>query len=447
MLKKSLCGLCAAVSLFSAVNAQAEEFSYNIYVPGITNIYANPSWHQYGWWSGEGGNPIEIPVVSGETISLNASGIIDYSAVRDPGDSAYGPDGWTHGDAPNGVPFYGMAGIWVSAIDRSQSPYWGLTPIGSVFQVGSDFSAVAPAGAVALMLGVTDPNYVVDQDDIDDPNVSYYDQSDLGQLDGDGQYFVEVVSTAAKSEFNAPQNLPNAVLTADKMTGAAPLTIQFDASESTDDGDIVRYKWNFGDGDETRDTPQTHTYQSPGTYTVTMTAVDNLSLSNSVSLTINVIEPGQNLPPEAVFEVSADTYTITVDASDSIDRDGVIAEYVWDFGDGTEGTGVEANHTYAEVGYYTIKLSVSDNVGDSSASTHTLSLIGVAAVSPSEPTTDPDPEPTPEPEVDPDTGDTETDIQPEAETNTPTSSGGGGAMGAALVALGWLRRRSFKAKR
>jgi len=41
-----------------------------------------------------------------------------------------------------------------------------------------------------------------------------------------------------------------------------------------------------------------------------------------------------------------------------------IVSYEWDFGDGTTGTGVTANHTYTNLGTYTVTLSVKDEAGN-----------------------------------------------------------------------------------
>ena len=52
---------------------------------------------------------------------------------------------------------------------------------------------------------------------------------------------------------------------------------------------------------------------------------------------------------------------VTFNASDSIDPDGEIVDYSWDFGDGDSAKGEIVTHTYAEDGEYTIVLAVTDD--------------------------------------------------------------------------------------
>jgi DNA-binding beta-propeller fold protein YncE len=49
------------------------------------------------------------------------------------------------------------------------------------------------------------------------------------------------------------------------------------------------------------------------------------------------------------------------DGTPSYDRDGIVATYTWDFGDGTTGTGTAPSHTYAQAGTYTVRLTVTDD--------------------------------------------------------------------------------------
>lgn len=55
------------------------------------------------------------------------------------------------------------------------------------------------------------------------------------------------------------------------------------------------------------------------------------------------------------------------DASASIDPDGHIATYVWDFGDGHSAAGQVTSHTFDMPGTYTVTLTVTDNRGDASS--------------------------------------------------------------------------------
>jgi hypothetical protein len=86
---------------------------------------------------------------------------------------------------------------------------------------------------------------------------------------------------------------PVGVLTLTVSSGLAPLTVTADASGSsdTDQTPIAKVIFNFGDG--TIVTAQsgmtaTHTYTSPGSYTVAVAVIDSAHLSSTVSATVEV---------------------------------------------------------------------------------------------------------------------------------------------------------------
>ena len=60
--------------------------------------------------------------------------------------------------------------------------------------------------------------------------------------------------------------------------------------------------------------------------------------------------------------------------SDSIDHEGSIVSYDWDFGDGTIGTGATVTHTYTEQGIYLVKLTVADNASNTDNQTIWVSI-------------------------------------------------------------------------
>ncbi len=66
--------------------------------------------------------------------------------------------------------------------------------------------------------------------------------------------------------------------------------VVFDASTSTDDGKIVRYVWEFGDGgkNETSGKTATHKYAAPGTYSVTLWVTDDSGEVSSTTASITV---------------------------------------------------------------------------------------------------------------------------------------------------------------
>lgn len=87
-------------------------------------------------------------------------------------------------------------------------------------------------------------------------------------------------------------NLPPQVsANASPTSGVAPLNVQFSASASDPDGQVVAYFWDFGDGQTASDANPAHTYSSPGTYTARVTVTDNGGLSANAAVTVQVMAP------------------------------------------------------------------------------------------------------------------------------------------------------------
>ena len=155
------------------------------------------------------------------------------------------------------------------------------------------------------------------------------------------------------------------------------VTITFDASSSSDDGSIVNYTWNFGDGKRAYDDIVTHKYGDNGDYEVSLTVTDNDGAWDTMVETIHVA----NVPPVANFLYSpTPPYFVVgqqINFTDlSYDMDGFIYEWKWDFGDGdvyVDHTGTPPTHAYAIDGIFNITLTVKDN--DFSSGSMTKSII------------------------------------------------------------------------
>ena len=90
--------------------------------------------------------------------------------------------------------------------------------------------------------------------------------------------------------------------------------------------------------------------------------------------TLGVPDPAANQPPNAQFTAACSALTCTFDGAGSSDSDGLLANYAWDFGDGTvaDGQGPSASHTYATAGARTVRLTVTDDDGATATTTRTV---------------------------------------------------------------------------
>ncbi|HET6403385.1 MAG TPA: PKD domain-containing protein [Candidatus Thermoplasmatota archaeon] len=167
---------------------------------------------------------------------------------------------------------------------------------------------------------------------------------------------------------------PNSAPVANLEVRGANLTWSFDASGSSDpDGDALTYAWDLGDGRTASGETVTHTYETPGAKTVTLTATDARGLSASSQRTVEAVQP--NRAPTASFAASGANLTWTFDARASSDPDGDAMSYTWSLGEGATATGAVVTHTYATGGAKSVTLTVSDGRGLSSSAERTITAV------------------------------------------------------------------------
>lgn len=175
--------------------------------------------------------------------------------------------------------------------------------------------------------------------------------------------------------------LPVAAFSVTTAHPTAGSPVAFSGSASTEPGgSIVSYGWNFGDGSAagTGATPS-HTYSSPGMYTVGLTVTDQDGYTASVSHLVNVSVGSTT--PVASFTFSPPhplaSTSVSFDGSGSTDTGGTLSSYTWDFGDGTNGSGVTTSHTYSKAGSYSVSLTVTDSFGGTASTSKTVVVSGV----------------------------------------------------------------------
>lgn len=179
-----------------------------------------------------------------------------------------------------------------------------------------------------------------------------------------------------------PNGTPVASFTFAPSSPRAGDEVAFDASDSTDDGEIVRYEWNWGDGDFESTTSPTiqKDYEISGTFSVRLTVVDDRGLSASSVQSITV---GAEPTPTAVFTFSPDDPapgdSIVFNATESTAPQGAaIVSYRWNFGDGTAEvttTSRTVQHTFNEERTYVVTLTVTDSEGRRDSTSESVTVV------------------------------------------------------------------------
>jgi serine protease len=151
------------------------------------------------------------------------------------------------------------------------------------------------------------------------------------------------------------------------------LDCTLNGGESYDeDGEIINFTWDFGDGVSASGAIVEHTFSGPGNYPVTLTVKDDEDATYSQLKTVTPSLPNEN--PVAKFSTSCIDNACSFDAGGSKDEDGTVVAWDWSLGDGESATGQSIEQVYSESGSYTISLTVTDDDDATGDSNYTVTV-------------------------------------------------------------------------
>ncbi len=153
----------------------------------------------------------------------------------------------------------------------------------------------------------------------------------------------------------------------------------FDASASTPSTGLT-YAWTYGDGATDSGVTASHTYLTPGTKSVTLTVTDGL---NQTAQVIHLANPTLGPPPTASFTCTCTLLQCSFDASASTGTQRRRSS-------STPGTSVTARRTpppgpcrstpTASAGNYTVALTITDGVAQTSSVQHVVMPANASSV-------------------------------------------------------------------
>ena len=135
-------------------------------------------------------------------------------------------------------------------------------------------------------------------------------------------------------------------------------------------GDIA-YTWDFGDGTIGTGAVVTHTYPAVGDFLATVTVTNPVSsISTTTAVTITK-------PIEAQFTASPTSGSEALNVTFTNTSTGDYTVSDWDFGDGDSSTANSPIHTYPDNGTFEVSLTITDDSGNVSTTTQTITVNNV----------------------------------------------------------------------
>ena len=158
---------------------------------------------------------------------------------------------------------------------------------------------------------------------------------------------------------------PLAGFTSDTTNGYLPLTINFTDTSGIGTYPINEWEWHFGDDSVASGPNVQHTYLEEGNYTVTLVVTDEFGLSDTLEM-VDYISALFPVHPTAGFVATTTTgdYPLDILFTDTSSLGTYpIADWSWDFGNDSTGTGSDVSVTYERPGEFDVTLMVTDEYG------------------------------------------------------------------------------------
>ncbi len=191
-------------------------------------------------------------------------------------------------------------------------------------------------------------------------------------INGHPYWYQEMWSNYTESclqRLTVPRNLPTA---SETVTAGRGTDITFNASRSSAPGGVAEFSWQFNAVPNAETAQQTtptitNTFPAPGAYSTGLTV---FGADGRSAGTGGIVTTGKN-GFQPAFTVSQSRggkghggpgRTVQFSALTTVSGLPVI-NYMWEFGDGTTGSGANPTHTYARPGSYTVTAVLFSGVG------------------------------------------------------------------------------------
>ncbi len=159
----------------------------------------------------------------------------------------------------------------------------------------------------------------------------------------------------------------------DQTSGCDQFTTDFHDNTTVAGGTIVNWLWNFGDGNLTYTQNPTHTYDSPGSYFVSLTETDTYGCSMSDTLNYPVVVYPHPTAGFTTTPIDASMYDPNIQMHDESTG---ASMWDWDLGDHETSIAQEPYHTYPDTGTYVITQIVINQYGCRDTTQHPIRITG-----------------------------------------------------------------------
>ena len=229
------------------------------------------------------------------------------------------------------------------SLNPSATPSNGMAPLEVAFS--GDFNGGAPGYTYLWDFG--DGESSADRN----PHHTYTQPGEYHPIfkvtDGFGSSASETlnISVVAACGLGCQATVPETGIAGETVSFAVTISATHCAGEPT-------VAWDFGDGSSSAEQNPTHTYSAPGQYTWSVSVkVEDLVCKKTGAIKISqpcTLECGVTTPTSA----RAGSPVPFKASSTSSGCSGEVS-YLWDFGDGATGAGMETSHTYSAAGTFT----------------------------------------------------------------------------------------------
>ena len=278
-------------------------------------------------------------------------------------------------------PDLGVAGFW--ATDDSPVPGRPLTLVAEAVNNGG----TGGEGRILIRAGDGSGGFVLDRAVTVLPGASQFIVVDTIAPSGPQNFTVEILDVAPAE--NQTDNNRLTITVVPDILGKdeyriviTPDVVQtFETVSVSVEGAGPAFDWSidFGDGHSAgwTDAPYTHFYSRAGIYFVHANLRDAKGASVELEpMPISV----QDRPPVAMLDgpdTAAPGRTLDFSASRSFDQDGVVVQYLWDFGEGAREFGPGARRSFASERTYPVRLTVTDDRGQTNTTLLNVNIVNL----------------------------------------------------------------------